>query len=908
MRSFGGAAVALLCVSAPAGAQPQPAKPADTIEVGLADSDADIVVVGMRPRGSVEGDIAPETVLDVRDIRALGASSLADVLAELGPQLRSARGRGGQPPVVLINGKRVAGFSEIRDIPPEALERVEVLPEDVALSYGFRADQRVINFVLRPRFRAITGDVEIGGPTAGGRREGELDAVLFRVREDVRMLVSGQWQQRSRLLESARTIRSTGSLASLDGTVAGTLAGGEIDPALSALAGQTVTVARVPVSAAEGVTPLAAWLDGANDLGAPDVARFRTLLPDTRDASLAISLSQPLGPRTQATLSGRLSFSRSDSLLGLAVADLQVPAGNPFSPFVGDVRLLRRVEMPGPLRRDSDSWSGRLSAQLNGDVGAWRWSLTASHDHSDNRTATERGLDLDAVSARVAAGDPQTNPFSADTLAGPMRVDRARSLGDVAILDGVVNGRLAETAAGGLSATFKAGLERRTQHSRSRRDGIARQADLDRTLARVQASFDLPLASRRRDVLAGLGDLSVNLNLSTDRLSDFDTLGSIGGGLRWRPLEAIRLDASVLVEEGAPGIQQLGNPLIATPNVRVFDFATGQTVEVTRIDGGNPALARDRRREIRLGASLQPLAGRELRLTANYVASRIRDPIAAFPEPTPEIEAAFPERFIRDAGGQLLSFDSRPVNFQSQDRQEIRWGLNLSQPLRPTAAERAAFEQRRARWQAERRQAEAEGRPPPSAPPGFGPAGGRPGGGGGGLGRDGGRGGEGPEGRVQLALFHTWKLEEQIRIGEGLPVLDLLNGSAIGSRGGVPRHEIEARAAVNKRGMGARLALNWQSATEVLSDPSGQPGPQDLLFSPLATLNLRLFMDMGQQWRLVRGNPWARGLRLSLAVDNLADSRLTVRDRAGETPLSYQPELLDPVGRRVEFSLRKIFL
>ncbi len=903
-----GAAAALLAVSAPGSAQlstPTAATPtaATAVPGNVPDDGAEIVVVGMRQRGSAEGSIEPETVLDSRDIRALGASSLADVLAELGPQIRSGRGRGGEPPVVLINGRRVAGFSEIRDIPPEALERVEVLPEDVALGYGFRADQRVVNFVLRRDFRAVTGEVEVGGPTAGGRSELELDAVLFRVREDTRILISGQWQQRSRLLESARSIRPTASIASLEGAVVGTLPGGEIDPAFSALSGEAVTLAQVPAGAAAGLALRPAWLAGANIAGDTDVARFRTLLPDARDGSLAVSLSRPLGARTQATFSGRLNVSRSDSLLGLAVADLSVPAGNPFSPFAADIRLLRLVEAPGALARASDTWSGRLSAAFNGDAGAWRWSLTASHDHAENRTSTARGLDLAAVAARVEMADPALNPFAAGSLAGPMLVDRALSLSDVSLLDGVVNGRLFDTAAGGLAATFKAGLEHREQRSRSVRGGIGQRADLERSLARGQASFELPIASRRRDVLAALGDLSVNLNLSADWLSDFDMLGSLGGGLRWRPADAIGFDASVSFEEGAPGIQQLGNPVIATPNVRLFDFATGQTIEVTRIEGGNPALDRDRRRVLRIGTSLRPIAERELTITATYVASRITDPIAGFPEPTAEIEAAFPERFLRDADGRLVSYDSRPVNFERQDRQEIRWGFNLFQPIRPSPAERAAFERRRAEWQAQRRQAEAEGRTPPGPPPGMGPPGGARPGGGGGFGRG---GGGGPEGRIQLSFFHTWKLVEQIRIREGVPELDLLNGSAVGSRGGVPRHEIEARAGLNRSGLGGRLALNWQSSTEVRSDPGGLPAPEDLRFSPLATLNLRLFIDIGQQWRFVRQNPWARGLRLSLGLDNLADSRLRVRDRAGETPVNYQPDLLDPVGRRLEVGVRKI--
>ena len=30
--------------------------------------------------------------------------------------------------------------------------------------------------------------------------------------------------------------------------------------------------------------------------------------------------------------------------------------------------------------------------------------------------------------------------------------------------------------------------------------------------------------------------------------------------------------------------------MLVTPEVRIFDFITGQSVDVTRIDGGNPAL------------------------------------------------------------------------------------------------------------------------------------------------------------------------------------------------------------------------------------------------------------------------------------------------------------------------------
>ena len=42
--------------------------------------------------------------------------------------------------MLLVNGRRISGFRELRDIPTEANERVEILPEEVALKYGYSAE------------------------------------------------------------------------------------------------------------------------------------------------------------------------------------------------------------------------------------------------------------------------------------------------------------------------------------------------------------------------------------------------------------------------------------------------------------------------------------------------------------------------------------------------------------------------------------------------------------------------------------------------------------------------------------------------------------------------------------------------------------------------------------------------
>ena len=120
-----------------------------------APSGRDIVVNGPRLRGQVETDEAPIATFDENDIQAMGASSVGELLSRISPQTGSGRGRAsGGMPVVLVNGQRVTNFRELRNFPPEAIQRVEILPESVALKFGFPPDTRVVNLILKKKFRS----------------------------------------------------------------------------------------------------------------------------------------------------------------------------------------------------------------------------------------------------------------------------------------------------------------------------------------------------------------------------------------------------------------------------------------------------------------------------------------------------------------------------------------------------------------------------------------------------------------------------------------------------------------------------------------------------------------------------------------------------------------------------------
>jgi len=301
-----------------------------------------------------------------------------------------------------------------------------------------------------------------------------------------------------------------------------------------------------------------------------------------------------------------------------------------------------------------------------------------------------------------------------------------------------------------------------------------------------------------------------------------------------------------------------------------------------------------------------------LRLSADYTRERVTNPITGLPPATLASQLAFPDRYQRDANGTLFRIDTRTVNLAATNRSQFRWGFNFSKTLKASQASqdalRAAFQRARASGQnpfggsvfggppggdrppeGERRRAGSDG----------GPGGGFRGGGGG-RGGFGGPGGPGA-GRLTFSVYHTIHLTDRATLAAGQAPIDLLNGGTLGS-GGQPRHEVEVQAGYNKGPLGFRATANWQSASEVFG-ASGRPD-DDLKFGSLTTVNLRVFLQPTPAMQLK--NRWLRGTRVQLMVDNVFNERQRVTDGTGITPLAYQPGYIDPLGRTVRITLRKL--
>lgn len=879
---------------------PQTAPAAEATE-GNEDEEAagdDIVVTGSRAqRGAVVGDIAPEQQLSPADIRSYGVNSITELLNEISPQTRSGRGSGGGP-VVLLNGRRISGFKEIRDIPTEAIQRVDILPEEVALKYGYRADQRVVNFVLRRRLKAITAELEDRIATEGGRQQPDAELDILRINADGRANLHLEYNRADSLTEADRNLRQSATAATRAGNVRGA-GGGALDPALG-----DAGVVAIPAAAATRAPVLADFTPAAST---DDQARYRTLLPQTQTLSANGTYATTVLGNVAATLNATVDHTTTQAQRGLPSATLSLGVGSPFSPFAVPVEVVRAFD--DPLSQRTRSTDAHLGGALNGDAGRWRWSLTGNVDRVESATRTQTGVDPRAFQARLDANDPAANPYG--VLALPGRPDNTgRSLSTQAGLVALASGPVLRLPAGDATTSVTIGASTSDFSSRSSRNDVEQGARIGRDVANAQVSLDVPLADRSEGVLAALGDLSVNGNVAFDRLSDVGTLWTLGYGANWRPVEGVRFLASFTMQDEAPSAAQLGNPIVITPAVRVFDYVRGTTATVTTTTGGNAALATDTRHVMKLGVDVRPWKAKDISFIANYVTQRVEDPIAAFPTASAAIEEAFGDRFTR-IDGQLVAIDSRPINFARTESSELRYGINLSFPLK------SAIQKQMEAYRAGTGPNPFAGmRPPggrerdPARPDGSAMNGGTPRDEGGPRGPGGWRGAGGPGGqqgggRVQFALYHTWHFTDRVTVADGGPVLDLLNGDAIGSSGGQPRHELEGQAGYSNNGLGTRLSVNFRSATQV---NGGTPAaPETLNFGSLATANLRLFADLGQRPQWVRAHPWLRGTRVSLSLDNLFNTRQRVTDAAGEVPIGFQPGYLDPIGRTVRVAVRKLF-
>ncbi len=772
-------AVYAQAVATPAPAPPKSADAEDAAQAAE-EAQAPIVVTGQRLRGAVATDVPPEVSIGAPAIRALGAADLDEVFEDLAPEIAaSGDGSTKQAPaaIVLVNGQRIAGFSSIKDFPPEAISRIDVFPEKVALQYGYAAGQRVVNVVLRARYHALT--VLARDTLAPDNWRG-----IYRAKVDlIRIDENSHWN----IDLDYRHLDPIFAGSTLSGPVSD---GGSIPKHTYATQDDHLTVS------------------GASTRNFGDIS---------------------------AELTGSLDLDAMQSRPGLSDEDGDLLASEGLSDLA-----------TGPLNRVDRTVEAQTNLTLNGKIDSWHWSFIGKLDETTRVTQTDGATGTDTLAAILL---PSPGLLGHRCGAG-VDTDCVSTTTRTASGDYFLNGNLFSLPAGAVTAAVRSGFV----FSGIRSDSpLTQDADRNRTEGNIQANLDFPLTSRA----SAIGKLSAGVNGELRQLSDFGTLSTIGSTLEWSPTERIDLLATYSREQQAPTLLQLNEGALATPDLREYDFVKDDTAIVQRIDGGNDDLVRQTSQIEKLRLQVNPLRSVNLTLSTEYTLARTRNPIANLTAATAAAMAAFPDRFTRNDDGYLTAIDASPVNLDHRDQQQLRSGLTYSTAFGTAHSDLAR-----------------DGTPKPPT-----------------------------RNQFQIALYHTWRLQDDVVLRDGQPKLSLLDGGIISDTGGTPTHQIELQTTVSTGAWSADINAVWQS--RVTAD-AGTLSDDRLTFSQGITLNLRLQFNLNDQRWLIRRLPFLGG-NLNLSADNLLGAHTKVRDSNNSVPLAYEQSYLNPTGRTFRITLRKRF-
>jgi iron complex outermembrane recepter protein len=807
-------------------------------------SDEDILVIGTRYISGIQ----PERELDQLGIESYGQSTIDELVAEIQGELGDD-----EQPLILVNGERVSGVDEIGGLPVEALENVKVLPRGSAVRAGGTARQRVVNLTLKKQTRSATAllapKISTDGDWSAIRGEGILTYIRGSTRGNLTFKARGETD----LLESDRDITQPEQRFAQTGNVVGfpLNLSGEIDPLLSAAAGEIVAIAPVP---ATSNPTLLDFVPDANEAAFTDLGDFRTLRPRTRNYDLNGTFSTRITSWLTANVGIRLGHSTRRSLRGLPQAFFVLSPTNATSPFSTTVAIAQFGDQALATRSERDS--GEINLTLNGHIGAWTSYFNARHFESKDDTRTER----QALSGNITVPD-SVDAFGSDLFhLVPMRTDRAEAKNRITQAKQAFTGPLVALPAGTAQATIEGQFIGNRLHSESDFTLVNPSRTFHRDETSLRGAIELPLTVH--DGFGGaIGDLSATAEYTRVHYSDAGNVSNHQFGVAWEPRPVLRLSADLEKTSLPVAVQLLGNPTIVTSGVLTFDPLTGESVNVTQITGGNPDLEPQETTVHRLAALVRLVERLNLQLNAEYTDTKERNFVSSLPEASAAVNLAFPERFLRDLSGTLTTVDLRPVNFDSHREKRFRYGISLNSRLGQSGTSRGDVRVPRAQ-----------------------------------------RDPRGPATRVSFTASHSILFKDEIVIRPSLPDVDLLEGGALGLGGGRVRHQLDATASITSGGSGLRVSANWRGKSTLKALDEGFE--DTLRFSPVFLLNLRAFADMH---RFLPRTEWSRGMRLSLNVLNMTNDRQEVLDSDGETPLRYQPGYRDPLGRTMELELRKVF-
>jgi iron complex outermembrane receptor protein len=348
--------------------------------------------------------------------------------------------------LILINGRRVAVdaiagvggkiFVDVDQIPPSAIDRIEVLADGASAIYGSDAIGGVVNFILKKKFNGLEVGGRVGG-AAGGYLEHSEYFTAGKSFADGRfdVVLDGSYNHTDPLFQNQRSFTHP---FFVNGTNApGVVGTNLLNLNLSSPSQVVPTGLAATAPSIAALIPNVYTASNATQIGHTyDLSQFQTLLLEQKIASVGGNFTARLiGDHTLVAF-GDFEYAHVSTYTQFLprVQAVTVAAGAPFNPTTGTVGGVQYGDPNLPKRYFNTSEKFRITAGLRGEfnlVGRdWHWetAYTHSQDHLDQRQANViygPNLPLAIAGGFDSAGNPvagggYSRVFSGFSTTGPM--------------------------------------------------------------------------------------------------------------------------------------------------------------------------------------------------------------------------------------------------------------------------------------------------------------------------------------------------------------------------------------------------------------------------------------------------------------------------------------------------------
>jgi len=629
-----------------------------------------VEITGSNIKRSDVETISPVDVITREDIERSGKQTVAEVLRSIpqnsgsldekntnsfapGSAGISLRGLGQKATLVLMNGRRIAGyglaqniqesFVDLNSIPAAAIERIEVLRDGASAVYGSDAIAGVVNFIMRKDYRGA--EVSVSGTalqqTSKGREFrvsgtfgfGDLGADRFNVMGTVDYYKRGEL-----LFTDVKFLQSYDRRRFQGGTNDTAITVGQFQDrtavngllttrAFSECPGTVVT--GIPAINATGIAggTLGNTFSAASSWCNYDLAKNTTVSPATERIGGVGRATFQISPTLTGFAELGYSKTKTDQVFqyafvrttGFAASGQSIipftyrvvlAPGRGGNPTNGNVEYRGNFWDLGPRIAQVDSDASRLLAGLEGYNFGWDWKSGLGYSETKTVNTSRNLISQSGLNAALAANSynfdkPSTN---SEAVRDSIRVNSS-NVGKSKMTAFDLKGTRELFELPGGPAGIALGLDYRRESMNIVPDARIAANDV---LGRGQTSVD-----GSRNVVAAYGELSLpvtkaieaSLALRGERYSDYGSSTVPKVGAKWKATDNVLLRASFGKGFRAPSLPEISKSAATfftsvrdTPTCRANNTPTCVASQISGVYSANPDLKPEKSDSLNIGA------------------------------------------------------------------------------------------------------------------------------------------------------------------------------------------------------------------------------------------------------------------------------------------------------------------